>query len=80
MAIVFQQLVHWAINIIQGFLTKLNDSNVFCQGTPPQDGDVRVGKRFVHKRDADYGAILTRHYANSLKDCLRLCQWATATQ
>lgn len=49
-------------------------------GVPPKDGSAMVGKRFVHKRDPDYGAILTRHYANSLKDCIRLCQWAGAKQ
>lgn len=52
----------------------------FFLGITPLESYVGTNKRFVHIRDADYGAVLSRHFAKSLNHCIRLCEWATTSQ
>uniref|UniRef100_A0A915IXS9 Uncharacterized protein n=1 Tax=Romanomermis culicivorax TaxID=13658 RepID=A0A915IXS9_ROMCU len=51
-------------------------------GTPPPGqvsgkGYTVQNKRFVNKNDPDEGSIWVRHFASSLSDCIKLCQWDT---
>jgi len=41
----------------------------------PVNHNVQDNRKFVHKSLPDQGAIIARHFADSLTDCVKLCQW-----
>lgn len=52
---------------------KMRERNAL--GQLPATGFQSTNKRFVNKNDPDNGSIMARHFATSISDCMKLCQW-----